>query len=96
MSTVDKSTWSAQGFGMLRKYLPGNRRLHVWTKAVYVPSVTLLHTHSWDFTSLILRGVIHNFKFNRVPGDPTHNEYRLKCGEKADENVSSRYDGRPI
>ena len=75
--------WSAQGFGMLRTYLPGNRRLHVWTKAVYVPRATLLHTHPWDFTSTVLRGVIHNFKFARVAGEPTHNEYQLKCGQGA-------------
>lgn len=75
--------WSAQGFGMLRKYLPGNRRLHVWTRAVAVPRATLLHTHPWDFRSVVLRGVIHNFKYSRVEGEPTHDEYRLKCGSGA-------------
>jgi hypothetical protein len=72
--------WSAQGLGMLRLYLPGNRRLHVWTRAVKVPRATTLHTHPWDFESLVLRGVIHNFKFTRMPGSPTHCEYRVRCG----------------
>lgn len=76
--------WSAQGFGMLRAYLPGNRRIHVWTRRVAVHTATTLHTHPWDFRSVVLRGMIHNFKFRRMlDGPATHAQYRLKCGEGA-------------
>jgi hypothetical protein len=57
--------WSIQGFGMLRLYLPGPQepRLNIWDSRFRVPNVSIIHTHPWDFNSLIVSGNMLNVRF---------------------------------
>ena len=48
--------WSLQGFGMLRTYLGDDARIHIWDSAFKVPDVTEVHTHPWDFESVVIAG----------------------------------------
>lgn len=56
-------TWTLQGFGMLRTYLPDDVRLHVWDDRYAVPDVSLIHTHPWDFESHIVAGKVTNKRY---------------------------------
>lgn len=62
MSPNDRD-WTLQGFGMLRTYLPGDVRLHVWDSRYRVENVSLIHDHPWDFESLIVAGQITNTRY---------------------------------
>jgi hypothetical protein len=53
-------TWTLQGFGMLRLHLIDEYRLNVWDSSFRVPNVTLIHTHPWDFESVIVAGKLKN------------------------------------
>lgn len=58
--------WSIQGLGMLRLYMTDDRsvRLHIWDKeAVYTPRPSMIHTHPWDFTSVIIAGRLTNYRY---------------------------------
>jgi len=55
--------WTLQGFGMLRCYLEPEVRLHVWDSRFKAPDVSELHTHPWDFHSLVVAGVVRNHRF---------------------------------
>ena len=55
--------WELQGFGMLRTYIAKNTRLQIWLKEFIVPNVTDIHTHPWNFESLIYQGDITNYCF---------------------------------
>ena len=55
--------WEIQGFGMLRTYISKNTRLQIWLKEFIVPNVTDIHTHPWNFESLIYQGDITNYCF---------------------------------
>lgn len=55
--------WEIQGFGMLRTYIDKDTRLQIWLKDFIVPDVTDIHTHPWDFESLIYQGQITNYIF---------------------------------
>ena len=58
-----KYKWEIQGFGMLRTYISKNTRLQIWLKEFIVPNVTDIHTHPWNFESLIYQGDITNYCF---------------------------------
>ena len=80
--------WSVQGLGMMRMYLTADRsvRLHVWDRALVVPGASPVHTHPWDFTSLVVAGRIFNQRFtvaNTWDAADPWNRGRLKCGEGA-------------
>lgn len=79
--------WTLQGFGMLRTYLPyepnGKRfRLNVWSSALAVAGVSIMHDHPWDFDSWIISGAFRNVRyvedFNNGDGFKFMN---IKCGE---------------
>ena len=59
----ERQEWTLQGFGMLRCYLSPEVRLHVWDSRFKWPGVSELHTHPWDFNSLVVAGVVHNHRF---------------------------------
>jgi hypothetical protein len=78
--------WTLQGLGMLRTYLDSDRtlRLHVWTEAGANEGVSELHTHPWDFTSLVIAGEVINriyIKEHGISGDKEWQEQTIKCGE---------------
>ncbi len=76
--------WTAQGFGMLRRYYGENRRLHVWLESVRVKEATRIHTHPWDFHSYVLAKSMRNRVYARAPGWPASPlEYTLQCGREA-------------
>lgn len=77
----DKFTWSVQGLGMLRMYLNRTARLHIWDTALKVPGVSELHTHPWDFSSMVLAGSLTNTIYRDVSGEPTHYKQSIRCGE---------------
>lgn len=56
--------WSLQGLGMLRLYLPGNTRLHVWDTRHAYPGVSCMHDHlQWGLTSTIVCGKLLNMRY---------------------------------
>lgn len=90
--------WTVQGFGMLRTYLPDVKdpkrfRLNVWSRALAVPNVSIIHDHPWHFDSWIINGEFRNQRFvedyyNGTPyhwqviqtgegGGPTANRYTM-------------------
>jgi hypothetical protein len=56
--------WSLQGFGMLRLHLSDEVRLNVWDSRYRVPKVSMMHTHPWNFTSIVIAGVLINTRFS--------------------------------
>lgn len=88
--------WTIQGLGMLRTYFGGNDgarsfRLNVWDKrARCVPPASAMHTHPWDFRSLVLAGELRNRRFVEVTlGEVVHapgtlyNYVTILCGLNA-------------
>lgn len=68
--------WSLQGFGMLRLHLDYDVRLNVWDSRYRVKNVSLMHSHPWNFKSLIVAGKLQNFRFEPVVGSaPDYPEY---------------------
>jgi len=59
--------WTLQGLGMLRTYITPELRMHVWDSRYMVEDVTMLHTHPWDFESLIVAGRVDQFRFLESP-----------------------------
>jgi hypothetical protein len=79
-----KLHWEVQGFGMLRCYLDTKEvRLHIWDYNLRTPSVSTIHTHPWDFTSLVLRGTQTNILYSRDPAGKLYNYSQIKCGMDA-------------
>lgn len=80
-------TWTVQGFGMLRTYLGKDEtwRLNVWDDALRVhQQVSDIHTHPWDFESLVVVGQIHNVRYQYGTSASiraTHWRKLIKTGE---------------
>ncbi len=55
--------WTVQGLGMLRTNLDSNVRFQIWDRELKTPNVTLIHTHPWDFKSLIVQGRLANTRY---------------------------------
>lgn len=75
--------WTLQGLGMLRTYLSKEVRLHIWDKRYAVPGVSELHTHPWDFSSLVVAGVVRNVRHLSYSGPTIGLPYirqALRCG----------------
>ena len=94
--------WTVQGFGMLRCYLDNDLsdRLHVWTNALRVQGVSDIHTHPWDFGSMVLAGRLINKRYEEVS---PHTEYSsayfrrlIKPGEATQLEPDQRVWLRPI
>lgn len=74
--------WQYQGFGMLRLYPDGHKtRLNVWMPSLAKQNVSLIHDHAWNFTSLIVSGVLINQRYEEVEiGHHYHNWAKLVPG----------------
>lgn len=74
--------WSLQGFGMLRTYLAPEIRLHIWDGRFQVSDVTLMHTHPWNFHSLVVAGRVDNIRFLKDESGMgrTMMEQEIQCG----------------
>jgi hypothetical protein len=74
---------------MLRLYLDATHevRLHVWDTALAVPGVSRMHTHPWDFTSVIVAGRLRQCRYFPVPahssGSERFNRVEIQCGANA-------------
>lgn len=79
--------WEVQGLGMLRTYLDDNTRFQIWNKDLIVEDVTDVHTHPWDFISVILQGKITNHIYKELaePVDKSKKYFRclITTGEDA-------------
>jgi hypothetical protein len=76
--------WTLQGFGMLRCYLEPELRLHVWDSRFRFAEVSDLHTHPWDFHSVVVAGVVRNKRFREVTqweaGGEKLRRQTIRCG----------------
>jgi hypothetical protein len=87
--------WSIQGFGMLRLYLPGDMRLNVWLSKYQIPGVSVIHTHPWNFDSLIERGTLTNIRYQRLSdGVHTHDHALLRPGPNG--GLMRKYGGATL
>lgn len=78
--------WTIQGFGFIRTYFgpadaPKSFRLNLWNSRFTVPNVSTIHTHPWDFMSLIVAGIFGNVRYEMRPDGTTHHFVRIQCGE---------------
>ena len=73
--------WSLQGLGMLRTYLDDERRLHIWDDRYQVHNVSQMHTHPWNFRSVVIAGEVTNYKFieDKIDGVP-YKRQSIFCG----------------
>ena len=56
--------WSLQGFGMLRLHMDDGFRLNVWDSRYRVKNVSMVHTHPWNFESLVVCGRLVNWRYH--------------------------------
>ena len=76
--------WSVQGFGVLRLFIRGVGRLHIWDTNLRYPGVSLVHNHSWSLESTIVAGELMNTRYVENVGlNPTHWKQRLLTGYKS-------------
>jgi hypothetical protein len=75
--------WELQGFGMLRTYIDKNTRLQIWLKEFIIDDVTDIHTHPWDFNSLIYQGEIINHCYEESETGIPYNKCLIVTGENA-------------
>lgn len=61
--------WSLQGLGMLRTYINPELRLHVWDPRFKFAEVSEMHTHPWNFHSIVIAGEVRNTRFVEVSDD---------------------------
>jgi hypothetical protein len=77
--------WSIQGLGMLRTYLAPETRLHVWSQVASVEAASKMHTHPWDFESLIVSGRVCDFNCREITqyegGGTRMRKQTIRCGE---------------
>lgn len=77
--------WTVQGFGFLRTYFgpasnPKRFRLNLWDHRFTVPNVSTIHTHPWDFTSVIVAGIFGNVRYTYDRTGCTHHFAKLHTG----------------
>lgn len=73
--------WTVQGLGMMRTYLAPEIRLHVWDGKHKFPNVSELHTHPWNFHSIVVAGKVFNHRYVES-GDGTQiMRQTIRCGE---------------
>ena len=71
--------WEVQGLGMLRTYLNKDTRFQIWNKDLIVDGVTDIHTHPWDFISVILQGKITNHIYKEYTGQVSTSKKYFRC-----------------
>jgi hypothetical protein len=79
--------WTLQGLGMLRTYIGSNDlRLHVWDSRFAFPDVSTMHTHPWNFHSLIVAGEVRQVRFvnpeviGGTPPSKVFKQQEILCG----------------
>lgn len=73
--------WTLQGFGMLRLHINGEYRLNLWDSRYRVPDVSMMHTHPWNFTSLVVSGCLINTRYTKgTLGDVRYHRGLIKPG----------------
>jgi hypothetical protein len=73
--------WTIQGLGMLRLYLDGERRLHIWDDRYQVDNVSQMHTHPWNFRSYIVAGELYNTLYEVDDNDGLpYKQQSIFCG----------------
>lgn len=88
-----KHEWSLQGLGMLRLYLGGNWRLHIWDRRFAFPGASPIHDHlQWGLESTIVSGKLVNVRYSIEEGEATHLYTTLKAGY----GCFFRYDPLPV
>ena len=71
--------WEVQGLGMMRTYLNEDTRFQIWNKDLIVEDVTDVHTHPWDFISVILQGKITNHIYKEYMGQVNASKKYFRC-----------------
>lgn len=76
-----KFTWSLQGLGMLRLYLPNEARLHIWDKTFAYPNASPIHDHAqWALQSTIISGRLFNTRYIECVDGVSYNYAIFKAG----------------
>jgi hypothetical protein len=75
---ADKLEWTIQGFGMLRMHFSDRFRLNIWDSRYRVLNVSMIHTHPWNFESLVVVGEVQNIRYDvdTIPTNGTKPYYR--------------------
>jgi hypothetical protein len=81
LENASNYSWSLQGLGMLRLYLSDEVRLHVWHGGFSFPRASTMHTHPWDFRSLVIAGHMQNFRWVADREGDWFNSATILCGE---------------
>lgn len=66
---------------MLRLYLSEEVRLHVWNHEFGFPKASTMHTHPWDFQSLIVAGELKQMRYVKDREGDWFNSATILCGE---------------
>lgn len=93
LERADQSSWTVQGFGMVRTYLDEDKRwrLNIWDDRLQTPNVSLIHDHPWSFISYIACGRIVNQRYGMEEGAPhTHFYKEIVTGEHGTDAGSPR------
>lgn len=84
---ADAYDWTVQGLGMLRTYIEPELRLHLWNSGLVYDDVSTMHTHPWNFHSLIISGRVRQHRYVKPldqigspPGVVQWQEQKIKCG----------------
>lgn len=80
LDNAAKLDWSVQGFGMLRLYVRDFGRIHIWDSALRYPGVSMIHNHSWDLSSTVVIGAVHNTRYTIV--DPECPDAKPYAGKR--------------
>lgn len=83
---ADAYAWTLQGLGMLRTYISPELRLHVWSGDARSDGVSEIHTHPWQFSSLVIAGRVVNVRFDETQNSnrgtlDTYKRQAILCGE---------------
>jgi hypothetical protein len=78
--------WTIQGLGMLRTNWSHDNgtRIHIWDNRFKTPGVSTIHSHPWDFESVVMAGQFTNIVYDEAPYElapRTHSMQTIKCGE---------------
>ncbi len=87
--------WYAQGFGKMATTI-GNAKLHIWDRLLLNPRVPAIHSHSYDFLSLVVVGVVRNLRFSEVHGDSWSKVLVTASGELIDGPSYAALEESPI
>lgn len=65
LKNYDCFEWVHQGVGFLRAYLDVEKedRLHLWHPGIQIEGISYIHTHNWNFTSVIVAGGLINVHY---------------------------------